>query len=145
MLLFITMAFGSEPQPLTCCDTPEVQQTLQQYLKLHAAVTGRGKTPTGVLYAWAPKATRAAAELDGLEGVALGRIAALVESLKTGDSAAIKDRFAEFSRLVIPLVLRHPGGDLEVFEAHCNDVPWLQRGREVQSPYGDCGALGPPQ
>ncbi len=145
MLLLLTTALAADPAPILCCDDPVVRQTLDQYLRLYDAVIGRKNTPTGILYAWDGKAQAAVDRFEGPERESLAQIATLTRDLKAKKASEVIERFEDFSRLVIPLVLRHPGGDLELFEAHCEGRPWLQKSREVTSPYGDCGVLGHPQ
>ncbi|MCB9676616.1 MAG: hypothetical protein H6737_15980 [Alphaproteobacteria bacterium] len=140
-MLWLTLAFAADPQPLICCDQPVITEQLKLYLKFEETLIAEGPNKaSAVLYRWAPVADKAAGSVKGRDRVAMQRIATLTEALKNKGANTLRTGLVELSQLLTFLVVRHPGGSLEVFEARCQDDPWLQRdGTKLVSPYGDCG------
>ncbi|MEZ4316615.1 MAG: hypothetical protein R3F61_03905 [Myxococcota bacterium] len=141
MHLILLGALAAEPQPLMCCDEPRFTEQLKHYLKFQQHLVGAGSGPkaSGELYAWAPVAKRAIAGSSGPDKVALTRLAALTESLKNAKLPALRQGFVEVSQIVSALVIRHAGGSTPVYEAVCDERPWLQRSADsVAAPYTEC-------
>lgn len=145
MIWMLTTALAQTPAaptdaapPVMCCDSAELTTQVKLYLRVQRALhTGDGLGELqGPMYAWAPRVKRLKTSDSASEADAIERLETLTKRLKSGRKNAFRESFADLSRLVSFLVLRHPGGSLSLREAACDDRPWLQEDGPLASPYG---------
>ena len=143
--LFTPRAAASEhgAQTFLCCDSGSIQRVLEKYLNLHEALSNKSnKHPVSSRAHALSTALRTATRGGAGEAELIDDMNAMVVRVRDGNAKQIRTIFADLSRSMIALALRHEGGSIQVAQAECAaEGPWLQRDtKKPQSPWGHrCG------
>lgn len=127
LLAIATMAWAEPaaegPTAFRCCDEGGVTRVVESLVKLHAAVSAGDAGLTAAL-----DGVRAEVARMGTVEADLGaRMRELLDRSRGRTPTSVRDAFRALAPFGVLLALRHEGGALQVAEAGCGGVTWLQR------------------
>lgn len=124
-------AAAKGPTPFTCCDNSRVSQILREYLRVQGSLAEPESATKHQAYLSALRSVLQPGGLPADEARLVRELRALVQRISARPADEVRAEFAELSRAVIFLALRHEGGSRTVAEAWCpGRGPWLQRDLE---------------
>jgi hypothetical protein len=141
LLALVTLAWAEPAAPegakrFRCCDDAGVTRVVEALVKLHGAVVAGDDGLVAALDSVRAEVGR----LGAAESEVAGRMRALLDRGRARTPAAVRDAFRALAPFGVLLALRHEGGALEVAEAGCGGLTWLQRPDRSPAMPGCAGA-----
>lgn len=130
------------PTNFQCCGLESVENMMQEYLDLHDALYTKNDPaymPSSECYALhgAANAVKKDPKVRPGDQKTATELAALMDKVKTGKTAEIREDLDMVTGYVSELARAYPGGKFTVAEAECvGQGSWIQEGAVMKSPYG---------